>query len=115
MTGAFTDQVAMLFNAPVTLILVLLEIYVSVRYHKHYYNSKDTKANLFLGLCYVLTDTLSRAACIFLLAVFYIHGLHLYDAFSGNLVWCWIVLLLAEDFSYWFMHMMDHLYVRRSG
>jgi sterol desaturase/sphingolipid hydroxylase (fatty acid hydroxylase superfamily) len=108
MTGAFTDQLAMLFNTPVTLILVFLEIYVSVRYHKHYYNSKDTKANLFLGFCYVLTDTLSRAAGLFLLAVFYIHGWHIRDAFGGHLVLYWIVLVLAEDFTYWFMHMMDH-------
>ena len=108
MIGAFTDQMAMLFNTPITLLLVLLEIYVSVRYHKHYYNSKDTKANLLLGLGYVITDTLSRAAGLFMLAVFYLRGLHVYDVFGKHIIWYWIVLLLAEDFSYWFMHRMDH-------
>jgi len=108
MIGAFTDQVAMLFNTPVTLILVLLEIYVSVRYHKHYYTSKDTRANLFLGICYVATDTLSRAAGLLFLALFYLHGLHADHLFAGHPVLYWVTLLLLEDLSYWFMHLMDH-------
>lgn len=46
MKDVFSDQVAMLFSTPITLTLVLLEIFISVRYDKHYYNVKDTKANL---------------------------------------------------------------------
>jgi sterol desaturase/sphingolipid hydroxylase (fatty acid hydroxylase superfamily) len=108
MIGAFTDQLAMLFNTPITLVLVLMEIFISVRYHKQYYKVKDTKANLVLGLSYMITDTFCRAAGLFLLAIFFYYGPHIYNAFSGHIVAYWFVLVLAEDFSYWFMHMMDH-------
>src|SRR5665213_1419695 len=107
MTGALTDQVVMLFSTPITLSLVILEIIVSVRFDKQYYNVKDTKANLVLGLGYVITDTLSRAAGILLLAFFYVYGLH-FSFSTGYAVLYWILLVLSEDFTYWFMHMMDH-------
>jgi sterol desaturase/sphingolipid hydroxylase (fatty acid hydroxylase superfamily) len=108
MKDVFTDQVAMLFSTPITLTLVLLEIFISVRYDKQYYTVKDTKANLVLGFGYMITDTLSRGAGLFLLAVFYFYGLHLFSFISGHFVLYWILLVLAEDFTYWFMHLMDH-------
>lgn len=107
MTGVLTDQVVMLFSTPITLSLVILEIIVSVRFDKQYYNVKDTKANLVLGLGYVITDTLSRTAGILLLAFFYVYGLH-FSFSTGYAVLYWILLVLSEDFTYWFMHMMDH-------
>ena len=76
MTGILTDQVVMLFSTPITLSLVILEIFISVRYDKQYYNVKDTKANLVLGLGYIITDTLSRGTGLFLLAIFYFYGMH---------------------------------------
>jgi len=76
MTGFLTDQVAMLFSTPITLSLVILEIFISVRYDKQYYKVKDTKANLVLGLGYVLTDTISRGAGVMLISFFYFYGLH---------------------------------------
>src|SRR5487761_2113770 len=103
MSGALTDQCAMLFNTPVTLALVILEIFISVRFHKDYYTVKDTKANFVLGLGYVVVDTLSRAAGLLLLSVFYFYGLRLYQDFTHHLVLYWVILVLAEDFSYWFM------------
>ena len=107
MTGFLTDQVAMLFSTPITLSLVLIEVFVSVRYDKQYYNVKDTKANLVLGLGYVITDTLSRTAGLLLLAIFYYYGFH-FSLSSHHVVLYWISLVLLEDFVYWFMHMMDH-------
>ena len=107
MNGAITDQVAMLFSTPITLTLVLLEIFISVRYDKKYYNVKDTKANLVLGLGYVITDTLSRGAGLLLLAVVYVYGIH-FSLFTNHIILYCILLVLAEDFTYWFMHKMDH-------
>jgi sterol desaturase/sphingolipid hydroxylase (fatty acid hydroxylase superfamily) len=107
MTGILTDQVAMLFSTPITLTLVILEIFISVRFERKYYNVKDTKANLVLGLGYVVIDTISRGAGLFLLALLYLYGLHL-PVLAGHAVLYWILLVLLEDFSYWFMHMLDH-------
>lgn len=108
MNGFLTDQVAMLFSTPITLTLVILEIFISVRFDKQYYKIKDTKANLVLGLGYVITDTLSRGAGLVLLAIFYLYGLHLSFLPARDIVLYWILLVLAEDFTYWFMHLMDH-------
>ena len=107
MTGVLTDQVAMLFSTPITLSLVLLEIFISVRYDKEYYRAKDTKANLVLGLGYVIIDTLSRGAGLILLGVVYFYGWHP-TFFQHHIVLYWISLVLLEDLSYWFMHLLDH-------
>ncbi len=107
MTGVFTDQVAMLFSTPITLSLVLLEIFISVRYDKEYYRAKDTKANLVLGLGYIIIDTVSRGAGLILLGVVYFYGWH--PAFFHNhAILYWVVLVLLEDLTYWFMHLLDH-------
>ncbi len=50
----------MLFNTPITLSLVILEILICVWYDKRYCNAEDTKANLVLGFGYIITDTLSQ-------------------------------------------------------
>lgn len=107
MTGVLTDQVAMLFSTPITLTLVILEIAISVKFDKEYYTVKDTKANLVLGLGYVITDTLSRGAGLLLLAIFYLYGLQLHFL-SNHTILYWVLLVLLEDFSYWFMHLLDH-------
>jgi len=107
MLGAFTDQVVMLFSTPITLSLVLIEIFISVRYDKQYYESKDTKANLFLGLGYVIVDTLSRGTGLLLLATVYSYSLRTGILHLSPFVY-WTVLVLLEDFIYWFMHLMDH-------
>ena len=107
MTGVLTDQVAMLFSTPITLSLLVLEIFISVRYDKGYYSAKDTKANLLLGLGYIVIDTLSRGAGLVLLGVFYFYGWHPVW-FQDHAVIYWILLVLLEDLSYWFMHLLDH-------
>jgi len=107
MNSAVSDQVVMLFSTPITLTLVLLEIFISVRFDRQYYKSKDTKANLVLGFGYVIVDTLSRGAGLYLLAIFYVYGIHS-SSFQSHAVLYWILLVLAEDFTYWFMHKMDH-------
>jgi sterol desaturase/sphingolipid hydroxylase (fatty acid hydroxylase superfamily) len=106
MIGFLTEQIVMFLSTPLTLILVLLEIFISVRYDKHYYSVSDTKSNLFLGFCYILTDLISRGAGLVLLTAFYFYGLHL--APVAHPVVYWVSLVLLEDLSYWFMHYMDH-------
>lgn len=107
MKSVLTDQVVMLFSAPITLSLVVLEILICVWFDKQYYNVKDTKANLALGFGYIITDTLSRGAGLLLLAVVYFYGLRL-SFFSSQGIIYWFLLVLLEDLTYWFMHMMDH-------
>src|ERR1700716_45839 len=107
MIGFLTHEIVMFLSTPITLILVLLEIFISVRYDKHYYSSRDTKANLFLGCCYILTDIISRGLGLLLLTVFYFYGLH-FISLPDHMIVYWISLVLLEDLCYWFMHRMDH-------
>ncbi len=102
-----TNELAMLWSSPITLALILFEIFISVRYDKQYYKIKDTKENIFLGFCYIITDTLSKAMGFLMLGIFYTYGFKL--ASNINHVWLyWTTLVLAEDFIYWFMHLTDH-------
>ena len=107
MIAFLADEIAMLLSAPITIALILLEIFISVRYDKQYYKTKDTKENIFLGLCYMITDILSKTMGFLLLGLFYTYGLRLASNISHIWVY-WITLVFSEDFIYWFMHMTDH-------
>ena len=107
MIGFLTQEMAMFLITPITLFLVLIEIFISVRYDKHFYSGRDSKANLFLGCCYIFTDIISRGFGLLLLTFFYFYGTHLISPL-GHMIVYWVSLVLLEDLSYWFMHRMDH-------
>ncbi len=105
MIGFLTAEMAMLISTPITLVLLLLEILYSVKFEKQYYTAKDTKQNVFLAFGYFIIDTLSKGVGLIFLGFFYYCGFH----FAPNqTIWYWISLVLLQDFSYWFMHLMDH-------
>lgn len=107
MMGFLTAEMAVLFTTPVTIVLILLEIFVSIRHNRGYYKSKDTKENLVLGAAYVVIDLVSYSAGLFVLGLFHYYGFHYFSHLEHTFLY-WFSLLLVEDFTYWFMHFLDH-------
>src|SRR5260221_12078903 len=102
MIGFLTHEIVMFLSTPVTLILVLLEIFISVRFDKHYYSARDTRANLFLGCCYIFTDIISRGFGLLLLTGIYFYAPHIPPGPAHMIVY-WMSLVLLEDLAYWSM------------
>jgi len=108
MIGYLTNEMAMLWSTPITLFFILLEMYISNRYNRGYYKTADTKQNAFLALSFFIVDSLTKVSGFLMLSVFYRHGFNIAPDNSKHIGYYWLALLLAEDFFYWFMHLMDH-------
>lgn len=89
-------------------LLTLFEMYFSYIHDKKHYQRRDTLTNVYLMASAFVINILTKAGTFMLLQYFYVH----YRLFqiSNTLVY-WIVLILAQDFLYWFLHYTGH-YVR---
>lgn len=90
------------------ILLTLFEMYFSYVHDKKHYQKRDTLTNVYLMASAFVINILTKAGTFMLLQYFYVH----YRLFqiSNTLVY-WIVLILAQDFLYWFLHYTGH-YVR---
>ena len=93
-----------MISTPVYLIIIGVEVLLSNYQHKKLYSWKDTAANLYLMLINSLIDLVFRAIYIGILA--HIFQYRLFE-FMHPAVY-WIMLVLAEDFLYYWLHRFDH-------
>ncbi|MBX3256890.1 MAG: sterol desaturase family protein [Chitinophagaceae bacterium] len=98
------EQLLILFSTPLYIIIILGEVLLSNYQHKKLYSWKDTGRNLYLMLLNGGIDLMFRGVYIVILGYFYHHRL-----FSiTHVVAYWIILLLLEDFLYYWLHRFDH-------
>lgn len=101
---AFRESILILISTPVYVVFIGLEIWMSYLHHKGYYSGKGLLMNIYLMLLNMGLDILLRGVCLFVLAwswefrVTEIHNVFLY----------WFLLLLAEDFLFYWLHRVDH-------
>ena len=89
------------------IIISLIEMYFSYAHNKKLYTKKDTLNNIYLMLAAISVNAGMKIATFFLLD--YCYQFRLFEI--KNIWWYWIVLILAQDFLYWFLHTVGH-YVR---
>lgn len=98
------EQILILVSTPLYLIIIGLEIVLSNYRHRRYYTWKDTLTNIYLLLLNSGIDLLFRVIYLFLLGIAWRHHrLSVTNAFSY-----WFLLVLAEDFLYYWLHRFDH-------
>jgi sterol desaturase/sphingolipid hydroxylase (fatty acid hydroxylase superfamily) len=102
--NSLREQILILISTPVYIIIIGLEILLSNYQHRRLYAWKDTLANIYLMLLNAGIDVLFRAVYVVVLEYFYLHKLL---SFS-NVAAYWFMLLLAEDFLYYWLHRFDH-------
>lgn len=102
--NALREQLLILISTPVYIIIIGLEILLSNYQSRKLYSWKDTAANVYLMLLNAGIDLLFRAFYLVFLEYFYLNKL---ISFS-NLTVYWIMLLIAEDFLYYWLHRFDH-------
>ncbi len=91
----------------IVILMSLVEMYFSYTHDRKLYTKKDTLNNIYLMLAAIVINASMKVATFFLLDYCYQFRL-----FEIKQLWLyWLVLVLAQDFLYWFLHTVGH-YVR---
>jgi sterol desaturase/sphingolipid hydroxylase (fatty acid hydroxylase superfamily) len=102
--NALLEQILILTSTPLYMIFIGLELVLSNYHQRKLYSWKDTAVNVYLMLLNATIDLLFRGIYVVILDYAYRH--HIFS-FSHVVVY-WGMLLLLEDFMYYWLHRFDH-------
>jgi sterol desaturase/sphingolipid hydroxylase (fatty acid hydroxylase superfamily) len=105
MTEEFRESLLVLISVPIYAIVIGFEIFYSYFKNKGLYSTKGILANIYLTALNMGLDILLRVVCLIVLDYFY--RFHFTDL-SFNPVLYWFVLIIAEDFMFYWLHRVDH-------
>ena len=101
---AIYEQLLILLSTPLYVIIIVAEVLLSNYHHRKLYSWKDSVVNVYLMLLNSLIDVFFRGFYIGLLTYCYQHR---YVEWHQAILY-WGLLLLAEDFLYYWLHRFDH-------
>ncbi len=90
---------------PVFALLIALESYFVIRENRENFDRQDTWTNIFIGLA-----SLVWGAIFGLLNVYFYLLAYEFAPYKMPMdtVWAWIILLVADDFAYYWFHRISH-------
>ena len=94
----------LLISTPIYLVIIGAEIIWSNYKKQETYSFKDTTQNIYLMLVNTCIDVVFRGVYIFILDICYQHRWINIE----NAVLYWVILLVLEDFMYYWLHRFDH-------
>jgi len=98
------EQWLILISTPIYVFIIGLELLLTHLQHRKAYTLKDTLANVYLMLLNGGIDLAFRVVYLVILNYFYVRALiNIQQVFIY-----WFVLLIAEDFLYYWLHRFDH-------
>ncbi|RFZ85333.1 sterol desaturase family protein [Mucilaginibacter terrenus] len=97
-----SEAVALLISLLV--ILTLVEMYLSYRENRQYYEKRDTLTNIYLTTLAFIMNLAVNGATFYLLNFTYQYRLF---EISNGVVY-WLVLVTVQDFLYWVLHYTGH-------
>jgi len=101
---AVYEQLLILISTPFYVVIIALEVLLSNYQHRKLYSLKDSAVNLYLMLLNGGIDLLFRGFYLAILTYCYQHRYLEWH----NVIMYWALLLLAEDFLYYWLHRFDH-------
>ncbi len=101
---AIREEWLILISTPIYIIIIGLEILLSHLQHRKAYTVKDTIANIYLML---LNSGIDLAFMVVYLAILQYFFIHAFFHWSHPVIY-WLVLLVGEDFMYYWLHRFDH-------
>jgi sterol desaturase/sphingolipid hydroxylase (fatty acid hydroxylase superfamily) len=104
MASSVREQFLILFSTPLYIFIIGLELLLSHLQHRKLYSWKDTAGNIYLMLLNATIDLSFRVIYIAVLLHAYDHRLISWKAGLSY----WVMLVLAEDFIYYWLHRFDH-------
>ncbi|MBA3705348.1 MAG: sterol desaturase family protein, partial [Bacteroidetes bacterium] len=100
----FRESLLLIITTPIYIIVIGAEILFSYFHQKNYYSTKGIFANIYLSALNFGLDILVRGICLLVLNYFY-----QFQFFRIENQWAyWLVLLIAQDFMYYWLHRVDH-------
>lgn len=103
----FREALLVKLSIPIYTIVIAIEILYSYWKQKKYYSTKGILSNLYLTSLNFSLDILVRGICLGVLWYFYQFKFTEIDKVMHPLIY-WSVLLIAEDFAFYWMHRIDH-------
>lgn len=99
------EQWLILISTPIYLVVIGIELMLSHLQHKKVYTFKDTVTNIYLMLLNSGIDLIFRLFYVGVWQYCFLHAWHTW----ANYGWTyWVLLLLGEDFLYYWLHRFDH-------
>jgi sterol desaturase/sphingolipid hydroxylase (fatty acid hydroxylase superfamily) len=96
-----------LYSIPAFLVLIALERLWAARHPEHRgYELRDSVTSLSMGIVNVIVSAGAKFLSIPFFAWLYTH--RVLDLGHADLWWSWLVLLVAEDFCYYWFHRTHH-------
>jgi sterol desaturase/sphingolipid hydroxylase (fatty acid hydroxylase superfamily) len=96
-----------LYSIPAFLVLIALEALWARRHPEHPgYERRDTVASMSMGIVNVAVSTGAKFLSIPFFALLYQY--RVLDLGQPDMWWSWLVLLVAEDFCYYWFHRTHH-------
>lgn len=102
--GSSREQLLILISTPIYLIVIGLEIILSHFQKQRAYTVKDTITNIFLMIANGAIDLMFRVVYVWVLMYFWQHRVISWQVGIAY----WVILLLSEDFMYYWLHRADH-------
>ena len=104
MQEEFRESLLIMVSVPIYFIVIGGELLYSYFHNKQYYTGKGILANVYLSALNFGLDILVRGICLLVLNYFY-----QFKFFEISTGWIyWTVLLVSEDFMYYWLHRVDH-------
>ena len=98
------NQDPTVYAIPVFIVLIALELFIDIRQKLKLYESKDTAACISMGLGVIVIGLLTKTMYFFLYS--WIFQFRIFDL--ENTWWMWVLLLFADDFSFYWHHRLSH-------
>ena len=102
--NSLREQWLIFISTPIYIIIIGIEILLTNLQHKKSYTLENTLTNVYLMLLNGGIDLLFRIVSVVVLQYFYIHKI----ISIQSVFWYWLVLLLLQDFMYYWLHRFDH-------
>ncbi len=104
MQEEFRESLLIMVSLPIYFIVIGGELLYSYFHNKQYYTGKGILANIYLSALNFGLDILVRGICLLVLNYFY-----QFKFIEISTAWIyWAVLLVSEDFMYYWLHRVDH-------
>ncbi len=101
---SYREELLLLISTPIYAIVIGAEILFSYFHKKNYYSTKGLLANVYLTILNFSLDLLVLATCLKVLN--YFHQFKFFEI--KNEYAYWIILLIAQDFMFYWLHRVDH-------
>ena len=103
----FREELLIKLSIPIYAVVIGIEIFYSYWHEKKYYSGKGILANVYLSTLNFTLDILIRSLCIGVLLFFYQFKFTEIDKTAQPVLY-WSVLLVAQDFMFYWLHRVDH-------